>query len=843
VKGENESMMPIPLDTECLLINAGVPLMSMGLSTMYYSLKEAHVKTGIMTIHPEDLLEKLSCIERLRHLKLIGFSLHWHPQIAVSLKIAELIKTSPKGKKIPFVFGGMTASYFADELIKIPFIDFVVKGDGELPMAHLFKQVSLGSHDYYSVPNLVYKKDGKFLKSANIYTISDRSITALEKKVISNGALFHATGSVLSIGRGCEQDCIYCGGTISALPKWGNRKRVLRREVSSMRSAVAAVIARGQGLYLLNDYDGKCAFISRCLKGFDLSSLKFLSIDVRGVPDYENISRALAATAGKYDFPVTIEISPEVGSDTIRKKVKGYAFSNKKLASFIEKMLSRFKQAKVYLFFSYFHPYEDKYNLATREMICSLTERFFAYIQEGRLVVNFFPLATTPCSALQRDHAGQLKHDVGDLNGYCRKLLKASSPRGNFLSHCLSSMRIEEIDYYGSFFDYESMLRSQYPQVYLSLVKLFPYFKQFTVFLKECHDIVYHIYAQPSLQSMPYRHTIADERMSLLGFTYGSESYLPAGKIQIIWLQIIKSMLLKRRPPLLPQRKASAYENAFNAAAELVDVSLRKQAYTLFEQSAGKLLFYEILLKNHEKIEAVKDNDFSALLPVKNPLVQVIPLSLIETVVEPLSASQNLKMLGKGFFQQVISGINYKSLPRRLALPLRQYLVNPDRLSESLAASAQRLWRTIMKTDGLSDLLTDVIVEGYIPQKEVLEYLCVEKNKLSPALSDICDIRAVNFYLNYLQLKCGIRRMYEAKSGSVNSFTSCYYPDSVSRGNPFVFSGVLSSDEMEVLRLADGTHVISDIITSLRQEVGKEKRDENYLKDMIVSLYSRQLIY
>jgi hypothetical protein len=857
---ENEGLKGIPADTECLLISAGVPLMSMGLSTMYYSLKQARVKTAIITIDPGNAFDIVSRIEKLPHLKLIGFSLHWHPQIAVSLKLAELIKTLANGKNIPLVFGGMTASYFADALIKMPFIDFVVKGDGEVPVARLFKQVSSGGHDYSGVPNLLYKKDGVFLKSANIFTISDRAITALEKKVIGDGRLFQETGCVLSIGRGCEQDCIYCGGNSAALPHWGNRVSVLKRTARSLRSSVAAAIARGQGLYLLNDYDGKCAFISRCLRGFDLSGIKFLSIDVRGVPDYENIAGALAATRGKYDFPVTIEISPEVGSETARKKVKGFAFPNKKLTAFVAKMLARFRRAKVYLFFSYFHPYEDKYNLATRALIYSLTEKFPEYVQEGRLVINFFPLATTPCSALQRGRVGKLKHDVHGLGDYCRKLLKSSSPRGNFLSHCLSTMRLEEIDYYGSLFDYESVLRCKFPRVYPGLVKLFPHFKEFTLFLKDCYDIVYHIYAQPSLQSLPYRHSIAEEGMSLLGFAYGSESYEPAGKMQVIWLQAIKTMLLRKkesftgkykrlkpaRASLQAQAKAGAYENALNAVVESLDVSLRQEAYALFGQAPVELSFYEILLKNHEKIEAFKNDDFSRFLPVKNPLVQVLTLSFTQAVVEPLSANQNLKMLGKSFFEQLISSIDYKRLPRKLAQPLRQYLVNPDGPRSALSVSARKFWGSIMKSEGFSGLLTEVIIEGCIPQKELLERLqqsFLSLDKFYGVLNGICDIRALNFYLNHIQLKHGIRCMYEARSGSVYSFTSCYFPDQIIVAKPIIFSGVLNDEEMEFLRLADGTRLLPDIIAALRQKCDEGKTKDACLKDMIISLYSRQLVY
>jgi hypothetical protein len=880
-------------------MHAGVPLISTGLASIYYYLKDAKINTEIIIIDPETIANIFLQLERLQYLKLIGISMHWHPQIAVSIKLAELIKLLPNCQKIPIVFGGISASYFADELIKIPFVDYVIKGDGELPMLLLFNQICKKEFAPSSIPNLYYKKDGEYLKSKRDYRIDDKTITSLEAKVLTNRKLFGKAMFALSVGRGCNQYCIYCGGNRYALAKWGNRTKALQREIKNFKKSIRkALKEKNHYLYILNDYDGKCKFIGKCLKDFNLSTLKELGIDSWGLPDFKNIKQVLKNTPEKKDFLLTIEICPEVGDEKIRKKIKSFSFSNKELNDFLTDFFSHCQnQGAIALFFSFFHPYTEMDNHSTRQMIYSLVEKYFKYIIEGKMMIFFWPLSTDPGSSIQQNFIKELKHDLHSLNDYYCKMLSMKISQGNFLRHSLKNMKIEEIDYYCSFFNFEEILRSSYPLLYLNIVKLFSNFKGYTSFLKESFNIMYETYIKPSLTSSFYGQIINDSTINMLGFYYIMDQIPPRGKFKIIWLQIVKWNLLKNKQRYLKnyskikrkgyfsaefinlpssdkfgaftscKKTVLKYEDLYQYTMELLNTIIRYEIFRLAETKSQRPHYWEIMLKNHLKIAAIKENEFSNLVPVKSTVCEISELSFMQLKIKPLDIKDNLKILGKDLLEQIISTINYQALPKNLVLKLKRYLKCYGNLKNVMLRSVGEFWKVISSPEKSQShaLFTELIITGYVPTKEILEYLGLYLGKtgekkyflkkniqilsslslsgLYGVFSDICDIRAVIFYINYLKYFYHINQIISANGKKIINFVTCFYPDSESYAKPFVLSGALDNLELEAIKLADGSHSIPEIFSRLIDKVKKREIAVCYIKDMIISLYARQLIY
>ena len=58
--------------------------------------------------------------------KIIGIDLHWMVHVQGSLAVAKLIKEILPGTHI--LFGGISSTYYADQLIEYPFIDMVMRG-------------------------------------------------------------------------------------------------------------------------------------------------------------------------------------------------------------------------------------------------------------------------------------------------------------------------------------------------------------------------------------------------------------------------------------------------------------------------------------------------------------------------------------------------------------------------------------------------------------------------------------------------------------------------------------------------------------------------------------------
>ena len=81
--------------------------------------------------------------------------LHWMPHAHGSVEIAKLCKKYHPDT--PVVFGGFTASFFHEELIRYDCVDYVLRGDStEEPFARLLWTLKRNG-SVADVPNLTYK--------------------------------------------------------------------------------------------------------------------------------------------------------------------------------------------------------------------------------------------------------------------------------------------------------------------------------------------------------------------------------------------------------------------------------------------------------------------------------------------------------------------------------------------------------------------------------------------------------------------------------------------------------------------------------------------------------------
>lgn len=91
--------------------------------------------------------------------RLLGIDLHWMVHVQGSLAVAELIKK--RRPDLPVIFGGISSTYYAEELIQYPFVDMVMQGyDTHEPLAMLLQALTKGT-GLQGVPNLLWKSGGE----------------------------------------------------------------------------------------------------------------------------------------------------------------------------------------------------------------------------------------------------------------------------------------------------------------------------------------------------------------------------------------------------------------------------------------------------------------------------------------------------------------------------------------------------------------------------------------------------------------------------------------------------------------------------------------------------------
>ena len=160
------------------------------------------------------------------------------------------------------IFGGISATYYADQLIEYPSVDVVVQGYDTLePVTELVSRVRQGSRDFRAIPNLLYKVGGEVQatgfthKPAANYNDARNDWSYYQE---TPGAGPSASKLIMTLpNTGCAHDCGWCGGSRFAYRNiMGVRKTLIQKdndliieELRTMREA-----AKRTSIYALQCY-------------------------------------------------------------------------------------------------------------------------------------------------------------------------------------------------------------------------------------------------------------------------------------------------------------------------------------------------------------------------------------------------------------------------------------------------------------------------------------------------------------------------------------------------------------------------------------------------------------
>jgi len=203
-----------------------------------------------------------------------GLDLHWLVHAQGSLELARLVKKHHPD--IPVIFGGLSASYYHEELIRYPQVDYVVRGDSaEEPLRLLLSAIKEGRSPE-DVPNLTWK-DGPRVHVSEITDVpADLDDVSFDYRNIMRSTVRHLDifghipflqwlhypiVAALSC-RGCMKNCATCGGSASAYQKICGRSRpayrspeLMARDIGLMsRHMKGPIIILGDILQAGDDY-------------------------------------------------------------------------------------------------------------------------------------------------------------------------------------------------------------------------------------------------------------------------------------------------------------------------------------------------------------------------------------------------------------------------------------------------------------------------------------------------------------------------------------------------------------------------------------------------------------
>ena len=244
---------------------------------------------------------------------IVAISASFSVIIKESMLMASFIKTNFPDIKI--VLGGPTATFLAEKLIKEDFVDFIIKGEGELAFKNLVEKLKNNEKDLNNIPGLYYKSKDEIRDTGPHQVIQDLDSLPLPARHLMPDKSCYERAVITA--RGCPYGCIYCSSNAFF-------QKYRRRSVKNIIEEIG--ILYGPEYNYKND---NLLFIDDILT-FDHNYVKELCAQLDKLPEkrswlcygrIENITKDLLSTmkrsgCGKIFFGI------ESGSQRILDKLK-----------------------------------------------------------------------------------------------------------------------------------------------------------------------------------------------------------------------------------------------------------------------------------------------------------------------------------------------------------------------------------------------------------------------------------------------------------------------------------------------------------------------------------------
>ena len=228
-----------------------------GFSSIVEHLERNGIQVRIINLALRMLKDKDFDAERLiarLHPQAFGIDLHWLPHAHGSLEIAALCKKYHPN--IPVIFGGYSATYFHEELIRYPQVDFVVRGDSaEEPLRQLMVALKAGT-SRERIANLTWKDEKKQVHTnplthvlpvldeySNNYPNLFRSAMKYFdlKSLIPIYDWWEYPITAVMTCRGCTHNCVFCGGSHYGLGHFYSRETCAYRSPEKVADDILAI--------------------------------------------------------------------------------------------------------------------------------------------------------------------------------------------------------------------------------------------------------------------------------------------------------------------------------------------------------------------------------------------------------------------------------------------------------------------------------------------------------------------------------------------------------------------------------------------------------------------------
>ncbi len=208
------------------------------------------------------------------------------PASELVYKMARVIKKYDASIKI--VVGGHHPTFCPDDTIDHEGIDFVIRGEGEIPILRLMQELTSSSPNLTDVPGLTFKKNSRTIHNTKADSVNHLDALPIPDRSLVLDCDFNKhRGHYMTTARGCPYTCLFC----SDRKLWNNKVR--RRTIGNVINEIK-YLHQNYDFDYIDFTDGTFTYDKAYVESF-CNALIDLNIDVkwRCTARYNNINEEM----------------------------------------------------------------------------------------------------------------------------------------------------------------------------------------------------------------------------------------------------------------------------------------------------------------------------------------------------------------------------------------------------------------------------------------------------------------------------------------------------------------------------------------------------------------------
>jgi clorobiocin biosynthesis protein CloN6 len=334
----------------------------------------------------------------------IGIDLHWQVHAHGALELCKLYKQIHPAAMT--VLGGIASTYYHQELIEYPQVDYVVRGYDTLLPVELLMKARNAPETLAQVPNLSWKNEGESRHNPLTYAPRVFSAAVDWRKVLSGDRKGMTPYNLVIPQAGCEYSCRWCGGSryffakYMGLDKGPARVQKTAEALKMELRSLAEATPGGHTVTMIDFWHEYPALFEAGTDVFVDEKIDCVHFSLHRLPSVEK-GRRMAAPVN-----AVIELSPDSHDLEVAKASGRGKYTMEEMENFIDALLDN-----VYAFEIYFMlglPKQTRANIMETVAYCEhLLEKY-----QGRRVTPFV------CPMLPFLDSGSEIYDNADQWGY-----------------------------------------------------------------------------------------------------------------------------------------------------------------------------------------------------------------------------------------------------------------------------------------------------------------------------------------------------------------------------------------------------------------------------------------